>query len=132
MVHCHAFQRSVLSTSEVQRMKLVWTFPAATTDLELQLIWTELRRRQLPVDAYFGSVALFSDRDALIVEATGPLAAKRAWPLAEQMIAMTRDKFLILTSADTERWQPELDKGIRDEPEAAIIRIRWKPSKLGG
>ena len=109
-----------------------WHFPPRTTPLELELLWRHLRRSVLPQGVFFGPLTMHEDPTTFICELTGTGAALHAWELSTNMVALTAEKVLLHTEAALETWQARLTSLMQQDPEAAIIRLKWRPSRHGG
>ena len=76
--------------------------------------------------------SLYKDGDVLIVECNNPNGIVQGWPLCSQAVYLSASKALIRTDASEDTWRPLLDKLLAEDPESAITRLRWKPSRNGG
>ncbi|CAK0878899.1 unnamed protein product [Prorocentrum cordatum] len=131
LVRASAPHRSVLSTAAAKRMSMEWAFPPGTPELQVELLWRHLRRSSLPANAFFGSVGLHSDATALICELTEASAALHAWELSVSMVALKENKLLLRTDADPDVWKPRMTTLLQQDPEAAILGLKWRPSRGG-
>ena len=86
----------------------------------------------LPEGTYYGPTSMFADKSALVVETNGLGTVEHAWPLCAGLLALGGGKVLIHTEAKPETWQPLLDALPQQDPQNAITRIKWRPSRYGG
>ena len=75
---------------------------------------------------------MYADGSTLICEMTGAGAALHAWQMSTQMVVLSSDKLLLHTDADPETWQPKLTALLQQDAQAAILRVKWRPSRHGG
>ena len=79
-----------------------------------------------------GSLDCVSDAAAYLVDLTSPGAAQAAWPLCEDLVFLQPRLLTIRTAAQQEVWAQLLEQVFERDPDAAILRVRWRPSRHGG
>jgi len=124
--------RSPSSTVDTPRLRLGIYFPTNVPEIDAALIMNHIRHHSLPRDTIVGSTSLFSDRDALLMEATTPSAPLNSWHLCSEMIYVAPKTVLIKTQTSVEAWRAHMDTMLREDPTAAILKIKGKLSYNDG
>ena len=129
---CRSPSRSLGSTNEIKRIKVEVIPPPNLSDLEVLGKLRRLRAKHLSADTFFGHRSLVRDQDAMIADFLSPHAAARLWTLSSQLLYLSSDNALLISDASEETWVTMMDRLLVDSPDDAIIRLKWKPSRLGG
>ena len=106
--------------------------PSSLSEAGSTLAMRFLRRTVLTAQMYLGHKELYTSPDALVVECNSPLALSRAWPLCSQAIFLSFDRVLVFTSASVESWTALLDRGLQEDENNAITKVKHKASSCGG
>ena len=120
------------STQSQARMVVEFFFDGDISAMEQMLLMRQVRRSIASQHVFLANSTLYADADAKIVECNSPTSFFKVWPLCSQALFLSGGKMLIATEAEEGSWRPALDRLMQEEPEAAITRIRWKPSRHGG
>jgi hypothetical protein len=92
----------------------------------------ELRRVTFTQDTYFGVNTMHRSSNALILEINSPLGLSHFWPVCFQLIPLSQNKVLVYTEAAAETWIGIMDELLRQDPDAAATKLKWKASRFGG
>ena len=116
--------RSPGSTAARPRVFLELLLPSTFTPLAQQLLLAQARRDLGSMDVLLSLRSLYTAREGMIVEMTGPSALTHAWPLCAQALFLSPDKALVMVETAEGLWQNLVDKLMDDDPESAITRVR--------
>lgn len=125
-------RRSPLSTKEVPRVCLDVLFSPESTDLYILMLFQRLRQHGLPVDTYWAMQDVYGSPDAYVFEASSPANLARFWPLCTQLLAVTRTKLLVITTAEGASWTSIMDAVLQEDASETSFRLKWKASRNGG
>jgi hypothetical protein len=131
-VTCRHPVRSPLTTKEVPRVNLQLIFPQDSTELEQLLIMKELRRVTFTQDTFFGLNTMHRSSNAMVLEVNSPLGLRHFWPLCSQLIPVSKNKVLIYTETAADTWIDSMNALLKQDPDTAATKLKWKPSKFGG
>ena len=81
-------RRSPAHTTEMPRVVIDVLFPPALGEFDLTLIVQALRPR-LPLTTFFGSQALYTATDALILDLNNTQGIHHVWPLCSQLLLLS-------------------------------------------
>ncbi|CAK0910358.1 unnamed protein product, partial [Prorocentrum cordatum] len=123
-------RRSPAATSEIPRVCIDVLFPKSFVDLDTNIILQDLRRL-LPSTTFFGTQALYSAADAMILEINSALGLQRFWPLCTHLLVASSSKVLLLSGSSGDTWASTMDRVLMSDPSAAATLLRWKPSRGG-
>ncbi len=125
-------RRSPSSTDDNRRLQVEIRFPRGTSVLDMEMAMRQLRRGTLPRDFTYGAKGLFADRTALIMETNHPMAAIKAWECCSGMVFINNEKILLHTDLEAEQWTNTMDRLMNEDPAAAILKLKWRCSRMGG
>ena len=127
------YERSPGSTSSLPRSRGKFWLPPHILSCGLQLLLTGLRHQPWPdATVLFASRALYADSMSPLVELSGAVAACKVAPLCQEAFFVSPKLMTVTTETSQERWQAAVDEAWQADPEAAILRVKWRPSRLGG
>ena len=125
--------RSPGSSAAALRLRVeIGAPPDHLTGIELALLLRRLRSMPALDGVLLADRGIFSDGGALLVELTKPLALPLVAPLCEEMALVTSTLATIRTSSSPEVWRTLLDRFLNEDADCAVLRLRWRPSRMGG
>ena len=80
----------------------------------------------------FASRSLFADSLSLLIELSGAAAVLRVAPLCQEALFVGPRLMTVTAEASQEQWQTIVDEAWQADPEAAILKVKWRPSRQGG
>ena len=113
--------RSPSSAKDRPRLRLEIFFPIGLPEVDIHTRMEFVRKQGLPDSAFFGARSLYLDNSALLANCTDPNAIIQAWPLCTEIIIVSPQLALVLTSTSTESWRTHLDLTLQEDPDCAIL-----------
>ena len=125
--------RSPGSSADLPRVRFeVLVQPSAASELDLERYLQSLRISHLESQVLIASRGLYTDGDAFLLDLSSAAALLKVWPLCQEALFLTSHLATVRTVCQQEDWQVKLDAIWDEDQEAAISKIRWRPSRLGG
>ena len=125
-------RRSMLSTSEIPRLCVDILFPSSYTEIYGQLLLQQLRQQGLPWDTYCAKHSIYETAEAKILEISTSNNVHRFWCLCSQLIAISRNKLLVISETSKEQWTATMDQVLQENSTETSLRLKWKASRIGG
>lgn len=129
-----ATQRSPGSSKLAPRVRFEAAAPPGrATRLDVVLLIRRLRMVvRFPSGTYLASRDIFVDSASQLMDVTSPDALAQFWQLCEEAVFVTPTVVAIRTSTATEVWRGHMDEALQEDAQCAALRLRWRPSRLGG
>ena len=125
--------RSLGTSPAARRVLLRAFFPAATvTALDVRAMIHQLRSLNLPTSTLISGDDIFGDGAAPLLEVASPLAAPMMSSLCDEMAFVGPKRLTVRTFASPEAWGEKLEQAFAEDPDCCALRLRWRPSRLGG
>ena len=106
--------------------------PRGISELAVQLYLRDLRTNGLPRDALVAGRDIYGDNAALLVDLSAPMALTRMWHLCAEALYLSPTRATIRTDVQQEHWQKAVDDLWAEDRDNSVLKIRWRPSRLGG
>lgn len=88
-------------------------------------------RRLLPAGVSFASEAIYTDLGSLIAELGHADALVSVWALCSGALFLSRSTLLLATEASADTWQQAMDTMMHNDPDTAVYKLKWRPSRHG-
>ena len=121
------------SAVDAPRSRVEFFLPfQGTTEIEVVVLLSDLHSRHLHSAVLLVNRAIFSDNSALIVELTGPAGLSRVSHFCDEALFLSPRLATIRTTVQQDVWQDTVEELWKDDEDAAVAKLRWRPSRSGG
>ena len=123
--------RSPGHTAESPRGRVEVRFACNTSRLDQELLIRHARRA-LPAGVCFASQDLYTEPGCLIAELGHADVVASIWAICSGALFLSKSTLLLTTEASAGTWQQAMDTMMRNDPDSAVYKLKWRPSRHGG
>eukprot|EP00959_Pyramimonas_sp_CCMP1952_P432942 9066257-Pyramimonas_sp.AAC.1 len=123
--------RSPGHTAESPRGRVEVRFTSTTSRLNQEAVMRHARQI-LPTGVRFASQDLYTEPGSLIAELGHADVIASIWALCSGALFLSKSTLLLTTEATASTWQQAMDTLMRNDPDSAVYKLKWRPSRHGG
>ncbi|CAK0813875.1 unnamed protein product [Prorocentrum cordatum] len=123
--------RSPGHTAESPRGRVEVRFTSSTSRLNQEAVMRHARQI-LPTGVCFASQDLYTEPGSLIAELGHADVIASIWALCSGALFLSKSTLLLTTEATASTWQQAMDTLMRNDPDSAVYKLKWRPSRHGG
>jgi hypothetical protein len=125
--------RSPGSSEALPRCCIEFVVPPSVAEFSMHMLLTGLRQHRWPMPGFLVAArTIYSDGAALLVELADSTALIQMAGLCREALYLSPKLATVTTDVAQAEWQRRVDEIWTEDPAAAVLRIKWRPSRMGG